>query len=75
MRRAQEGEENAYAELLVMLTAETRSYVRSRVGAPVAWVDGAVQDAHLAGESNGTALPSALERLGLFDRLRPGQSP
>ena len=48
MRRAQEGEENAYAELLVMLTAATRSYVRSRVGAPVPWIDDAVQETLVA---------------------------
>ncbi len=44
MRRAQQGDEDAYAELLVLLTAATRSYVRSRVRAPVPWIDDAVQE-------------------------------
>lgn len=48
MRRAQCGEEAAYAELLVLLTAVTRSYVRSRVGAPVHWIDDAVQETLVA---------------------------
>ena len=48
MRRAQEGEEEAYAELLVLLTAATRSYVWSRVGAPVPWIDDVVQETLIA---------------------------
>ena len=48
MRRAQRGEEAAYAELLVLLTAATRSYVRSRLGAPVPWIDDAVQETLVA---------------------------
>jgi DNA-directed RNA polymerase specialized sigma24 family protein len=43
MLRAQQGEDEAYAELLVLLTAAARSYVRSRVGRPVPWIDDAVQ--------------------------------
>jgi RNA polymerase sigma-70 factor, ECF subfamily len=48
MQRAQEGEEEAYAELLVLLTAATRSYVRLRVGAPVPWIDDVVQETLIA---------------------------
>lgn len=44
MLRAQKGEEEAYAEMLILLTAAARSYVRSRAGQPVAWVDDAVQE-------------------------------
>jgi RNA polymerase sigma-70 factor (ECF subfamily) len=48
MLRAQRGEEAAYAELLVLLTAATRGYVRSRVGRPVPWIDDAVQETLVA---------------------------
>jgi RNA polymerase sigma-70 factor (ECF subfamily) len=48
MLRAQQGEEEAYAELLVLLTAATRSYVRSRVGPRVPWIDDAVQETLVA---------------------------
>src|SRR5687768_7067058 len=48
MLRAQQGEEEAYAELLVLLTAATRSYVRLRVGAPVPWIDDVVQETLIA---------------------------
>lgn len=48
MRRAQGGEEEAYAELLVLLTAATRSYVRLRVGGPVPWIDDVVQETLIA---------------------------
>ena len=48
MLRAQQGEEEAYAELLVLLTAATRSYVRSRVGPSVPWIDDAVQETLVA---------------------------
>ena len=48
MRRAQQGEEDAYVELLVMLTAAARNYARSRIGAPVPWIDDAVQETLLA---------------------------
>lgn len=48
MLRAQQGEEEAYAALLVLLTAATRSYVRSRVGPLVPWIDDAVQETLVA---------------------------
>jgi RNA polymerase sigma-70 factor, ECF subfamily len=48
MLRAQRGEEEAYTELLVLLTAATRSYVRSRVGRLVPWIDDAVQETLVA---------------------------
>lgn len=48
MRRAQEGEEEAYAELLVLLTAATRSYVWLRLRAPVPWIDDVVQETLIA---------------------------
>lgn len=48
MLRAQRGEEEAYAELLVLLTAATRQYVRSRVGPVVPWIDDAVQETLVA---------------------------
>jgi RNA polymerase sigma-70 factor (ECF subfamily) len=48
MLRAQQGDEDAYAELLVLLTAVTRSYVRSRVGTPVPWIDDALQETLVA---------------------------
>ena len=48
MRRAQQGEEEAYAELLVLLTAATRSYVRLRLAAPVPWIDDVVQETLIA---------------------------
>ena len=48
MLRAQQGEEEPYAELLVLLTAATRSYVRSRVGPLVPWIDDAVQETLVA---------------------------
>ena len=48
MRRAQQGEEEAYVELLVLLTTVTRNYVRSRIGASVPWIDDAVQETLLA---------------------------
>ncbi len=48
MLRAQRGEEDAYAELLVLLTAVTRSYVRSRVGSLAPWIDDAVQETLVA---------------------------
>lgn len=44
MRRAQAGDEEAYAELLVRLAEAARRYVRSRLHAPVPWIDDAVQD-------------------------------
>jgi RNA polymerase sigma-70 factor (ECF subfamily) len=47
MLRAQQGEEEAYAELLVLLTAATRSYARARAG-PVPWIDDAVQETLVA---------------------------
>lgn len=48
MRAAQAGEEDAYAELLVLLTAVTRRYVRTRIGAPVPWMDDVVQETLIA---------------------------
>ena len=48
MLRAQHGEEEAYAELLVLLTTATRSYVRWRVGRLVPWIDDAVQETLVA---------------------------
>ncbi len=48
MLRAQRGEEEAYAELLVLLTAATRNYVRSRVGSLAPWIDDAVQETLVA---------------------------
>ena len=48
MLRAQQGEDEAYAELLVLLTAATRNYVRSRVGPLVPWIDDAVQETLVA---------------------------
>jgi RNA polymerase sigma-70 factor, ECF subfamily len=48
MLRAQQGEDEAYAELLVLLTAATRSYVRSRLGRLVPWIDDAVQETLVA---------------------------
>jgi RNA polymerase sigma-70 factor (ECF subfamily) len=48
MLRAQQGDEEAYAELLVLLTAAARSYVRSRVGRLVPWIDDAVQETLVA---------------------------
>jgi RNA polymerase sigma-70 factor (ECF subfamily) len=48
MRRVQGGEQDAYAELLVLLTAAARNYVRLRVGAPVPWIDDAVQETLIA---------------------------
>ena len=44
MLRAQRGDEEAYTELLILLTTAARSYVRSRAGRPVSWVDDAVQE-------------------------------
>ena len=43
MRLAQRGDQPAYAELLVRLTALARRYVRARVREAV-WVDDAVQE-------------------------------
>ena len=44
MQRAQEGEEDAYVELLVMLTDVTRRYVYLKLGAIVSWADDVVQE-------------------------------
>jgi RNA polymerase sigma-70 factor (ECF subfamily) len=43
MRRAQAGDQEAYAELLAFLTSVTRQYVRRKSGA-VAWVEDVVQE-------------------------------
>ena len=47
MRLAQDGDQAAYASLLVLLTSITRQYVRGRLGA-VLWVDDVVQETLLA---------------------------
>jgi RNA polymerase sigma-70 factor (ECF subfamily) len=44
MQRAQAGDEDAYIELLVMLTELTRRYVSLKVGAIVPWADDVVQE-------------------------------
>jgi RNA polymerase sigma factor (sigma-70 family) len=44
MQRAQQGDEEAYLELLVLLTDLTRRYVYLKLGAIVAWADDAVQE-------------------------------
>ena len=43
MRLAQAGDQDAYASLLILLTAATRRFARGRVG-NVAWIDDVVQD-------------------------------
>ncbi len=43
MRRAQTGDQESYAELLVLLTSVTRQYTRRRSGA-VPWVEDVVQE-------------------------------
>ena len=48
MREAQQGDEDAYAELLVVLAAAARSYVRSSLRAPMPWIDDAVQETLVA---------------------------
>jgi RNA polymerase sigma-70 factor (ECF subfamily) len=47
MRLAQNGDQYAYATLLVLLTGVTRNYARGRVGS-VPWVDDVVQETLLA---------------------------
>jgi RNA polymerase sigma-70 factor (ECF subfamily) len=47
MRLAQAGDQVAYASLLVLLTAVTRQFARSRLGA-VPWIDDVVQETLLA---------------------------
>jgi RNA polymerase sigma-70 factor (ECF subfamily) len=47
MRRAQSGDQSAYASLLVLLTSVTRRYARGRLGA-VIWVDDVVQETLMA---------------------------
>jgi RNA polymerase sigma-70 factor (ECF subfamily) len=47
MQRAQLGDQQAYATLLVELTRVTRHFARSRLGA-VAWIDDVVQETLLA---------------------------
>ncbi len=44
MQRAQEGDEEAYVELLVLLTEVTRRYVYLKLGALVSWTDDVVQE-------------------------------
>jgi RNA polymerase sigma-70 factor (ECF subfamily) len=43
MRRAQSGDQDAYASLLVLLTSVTRQFARARLG-PVLWIDDVVQE-------------------------------
>jgi RNA polymerase sigma-70 factor, ECF subfamily len=43
MRQAQDGDQEAYATLLVLLTSVTRRYVRGRAGS-VNWIDDVVQE-------------------------------
>lgn len=43
MRRAQQGDQDAYAALLVLLTAVTRQFARARLG-HVPWLDDVVQE-------------------------------
>ena len=47
MRLAQEGDQAAYASLLVLLTSATRQFARARLGA-VPWIDDVVQETLLA---------------------------
>jgi RNA polymerase sigma-70 factor (ECF subfamily) len=47
MRRAQHGDQTAYASLLVLLTKVTRGYARGRLGG-VPWIDDVVQETLLA---------------------------
>jgi RNA polymerase sigma-70 factor (ECF subfamily) len=44
MRRAQEGDEEAYIELLVLLTELTRRHVWFKRGTTVPWADDVVQE-------------------------------
>jgi RNA polymerase sigma factor (sigma-70 family) len=44
MQRAQEGDEEAYVELLVLLTQVTRRHVYLKLGAIVSWTDDVVQE-------------------------------
>lgn len=44
MRRAQDGDEVAYVELLVLLTREARRYVRGKLGSDAPIVDDVVQE-------------------------------
>ena len=48
MRQAQQGDQAAYASLLVTLVGVARQFVRRRAGAAVPWVDDVVQDTLLA---------------------------
>lgn len=47
MKLAQEGDQSAYASLLVLLTSTTRQFARARLGA-VPWIDDVVQETLLA---------------------------
>jgi len=47
MRRAQAGDQAAYASLLVLLTSITRQFARARLGT-VPWIDDVVQETLLA---------------------------
>jgi RNA polymerase sigma-70 factor, ECF subfamily len=48
MRRARAGDEEAYAELLIVLATTARRYVQSRAGAQVPWIDDVVQETLVA---------------------------
>lgn len=48
MQRARHGDEDAYAELLVLLADATRAYIRARVGPLPPWTDDAMQETLVA---------------------------
>lgn len=48
MQRAQEGDQAAYASLLVLLVPITRHFARKRLGGSVPWVEDVVQETLLA---------------------------
>lgn len=61
MHRAQQGDEAAYMELLVLLTDVTRRYVYLRIGTVMPWTDDAVQE----------TLVSVHAARHTYDRRRP----
>jgi RNA polymerase sigma-70 factor (ECF subfamily) len=79
MQRAQEGDEAAYVELLVLLTDATRRYVCLKLGAIVAWTEDVVQETlisvHAARHTYDSRRPFApwyyaIARNRLIDTLR-----
>jgi RNA polymerase sigma-70 factor, ECF subfamily len=48
MQRAQEGDQAAYASLLVLLVPITRQFARRRLGGSIPWVEDVVQETLLA---------------------------